>query len=65
MELIVTPALRLTLTLLAYIEPEYVSDFLLSLIMEINGEDHAAVEDMPEPVAAAFKYWNARRDQIT
>lgn len=62
--LVITSELRLTLELLAAIDPEYVSDLLLSLILEINGEDHPDPDDMPDPVKAAYLFWSFRRQEI-
>lgn len=62
--IIITSDLRLTLQLLSYIDTEYVSDFLLSLILEINGEDHPDPDDMPDPVRAAYQFWSDKRQEI-
>ena len=66
-KLVITSGLRLTLQLLAEIDPEYVSDLLLSLIADFNEEDHPDPDDMPDPVRAAYLYWRdiKRRNQIT
>lgn len=66
-KLVITPGLRLTLQLLAEIDPEYVSDLLLSLIAYFNEEDHIDPDDMPNPVRAAYLFWRdiKRRNQIT
>lgn len=66
-KLVINPELRLTLQLLAAIDPEYVSDLLLSLIAAFNDEDHIDSDDMPDPVRAAYLYWSdiKRRNQIT
>lgn len=63
-KLVITPELRLTLQLLAEIEPDYVSDFILTMIEEINGEDHPDPNDMPEPVEAAYRFWIKRVNDI-
>lgn len=67
MRLVITPELKLTLNLLYHVDPEYVSDLLLALIAHFDRSDHIAVEDMPEPVAIAFRFWIApdRKEQIT
>ena len=62
--IIITSDLRLTLQLLAAIDTEYVSDFLLTLILEINGEDHPDPDDMPDPVRTAYLFWSERRQEI-
>lgn len=66
-KIVITPELRLTLELLAAIDPEYVSDLLLSLIVAFNDEDNPDPDDMPYPVRAAYLYWRdiKRRNQIT
>lgn len=63
-KLIITPELRLTLQLLAEIEPDYVSDFILTLMEEINNELHADPSDMPDPVRAAYLFWIKRLNTI-
>lgn len=62
--LVITPELRLTLQLLAEIEPEYVSDLILTLIEEINSELHADPSDMPDPVRVAYLFWIKRLNTI-
>lgn len=62
--IVITSGLRLTLQLLAEIDPEYVSDFLLSLLLEVNGEDHPDPDDMPDAVRAAYQFWCDRRQEI-
>ena len=64
-KLVITPELRLTLQLLAEIEPDYVSDFVLTMIEEINSEDHPDPYDMPDPVRAAYLFWIRRVKEIT
>ena len=64
-KLVITSGLRLTLQLLAEIDPEYVSDLLLSLIEEFNEEDHPDPNDMPDPVRSAYLFWIKKRNQIT
>lgn len=64
-KLVITPELRLTLQLLAEIEPDYVSDFILTMIEEINSEDHADPYDMPDAVRAAYLFWIRRVEEIT
>ena len=62
--IVITSDLRLTLQLLAAIDSEYVSDFLLTLLLEINGEDHPDPDDMPDPVRTAYLFWSERRQEI-
>lgn len=54
--------LRLQLELLAFIDPEYVSDLIFALIAELNN-DHQDPDDMPTPVKKAFTYW-LEKDRI-
>ena len=63
-KLVITSELRLTLQLLAEIEPDYVSDLILTLIEEINQEEHPDPNDMPDPVRAAYLFWIKRVDEI-
>lgn len=54
--LVITPELRLQLELLALMEPDYVSDLVLSLIETLNGIKQDP-DEMPEPVRKCFVYW--------
>ena len=54
--LVITPELRIQLELLALMEPDYVSDLVLSLIETLNGIKQDP-DEMPEPVRKCFVYW--------
>lgn len=54
--LVINSELKLQLQLLAFIEPEYVSDLIMALICVINGEKQDP-DDMPYPVRNCFIYW--------
>ena len=56
MNIKITPELKTQLSLLAFIDPEYVSDLLFALIETIEGiwQDE---EDMPIPVRTVYIYW--------
>lgn len=54
--LVINSELKLQLQLLAFIEPEYVSDLIMALCGTINGEKQDP-EDMPYPVRKCFQYW--------
>lgn len=64
-KIVITSELRLTLQLLAAIDPEYVSDLLLSLIVAFNNEDDPDPNDMPDPVRIAYLFWIRRVIEIT
>lgn len=52
----INASLRLHLELLAFLDPEYVSDLIFALISELNN-DPQDPDDMPHPVRKVFTYW--------
>ena len=56
MNIKITPELKIQLRLLAFIDPEYVSDLIFALIETLEGirQDE---EDMCYPLRMAYIYW--------
>lgn len=54
--LIINSELKIQLELLAYIEPEFVTNLIMALLWAINGEQPDP-DDMPTPVKNCFIYW--------
>lgn len=54
--LVITPELHSHLSLLAFIDTEYVSDLIMALIETLQGEK-LDPEDMPAPVRNTYIYW--------
>ena len=58
MSLTITPELKVQLQLLAFIDPEHVSDLILALIETIDGIRQDP-DDMPYPIRTAYLYWTS------